>query len=109
MRKRLIIAALTLACIHFALLFGSIVIAFGATMERFDDSSREKSCIERIADHAADILIEPAKSIFTPWMSVHTPTFVEWGILLINSLIWGILPVLIAAGMRWVMMRKFQE
>ncbi|SHJ10991.1 hypothetical protein SAMN02745216_01047 [Desulfatibacillum alkenivorans DSM 16219] len=45
MPKRLFIAALTLAGIHFALLSGSIVIAFGATMERFDDSSREESII----------------------------------------------------------------
>ena len=90
MKKRIIITAVGLAAIHFVLAIGSVMIAFGSGMEAFDNPDYQPSLVERVADALAGILMQPGMSLWTPWVSKNMPNVVEWGLCLLNSLLWGI-------------------
>jgi hypothetical protein len=90
MKKRIIITAVVLAAIHFVLAIGSVMISFGSGMEAFDNPDYQPSLVERVAGALAGILMQPGMSLWTPWMSKNMPNVVEWGLCLLNSLLWGI-------------------
>jgi hypothetical protein len=90
MKKRIIITAVVLAAIHLVLGIGSVMIAFGSGMEAFDNPDYQPSSVERVADTLAGILMQPGMSLWTPWVSKTMPNVVEWGLCLLNSLLWGI-------------------
>ena len=90
MKTRIIITMLVMAGVHLVLAISSVVIAFGSGMEEFDNPHYEPSIIERVADQLSEILMQPIMSLWTPWMSKNMPNVVEWGLCVINSLLWGI-------------------
>ena len=90
MKKRIIITTLVMTSIHFVLAISSVVIAFASGMEAFDNPHYEPSVIERVAVQLSGILMQPGMSFWTPWMSKNMPDVVEWGLCVINSLLWGI-------------------
>lgn len=90
MKKRIIITAVVLAAIHFVLAIGSVIIAFGSGMEAFDNPDYQPSLVERVADALAGFLMQPGMSLWTSWVSKNMPNVVEWGLCLLNSLLWGI-------------------
>ena len=89
MKRRLVITAAALAAIHFVLSIGSVLTAFGAGMDAFDNPDHQASMVEQVADALAGILMQPGASLWTPWMSKNLPDVVEWGICVFNSLLWG--------------------
>lgn len=89
MKKRIIITAVVLAVIHLVFAIGSVVVAYGSKMEAFEIPDYEPSVIERGADHLSGILMQPGRSLWTPWMSKNMPGIVEWGLCIANSLLWG--------------------
>ena len=95
MKKRIIITTVVLAGIHFVLAIGSIGIAFGSGVKAFDNPDYQPPRIERIAARLAGVLAQPGRSLWTPWMSRNMPNVVEWGLCLINSVLWGTILALI--------------
>ncbi len=67
-----------------------MAVAFGSGVEAFDNPDDQPSMVERVADSLAGILMQPGMSLWTPWMSKNMPDVVEWGLCLLNSLLWGI-------------------
>lgn len=90
MKKRIIITTLVMTGIHFVLATSSVIIAFSSRMEAFDNPHYEPSVIERVTCQLSGILMQPGMSLWTPWMSKNMPNVVEWGLFVINSLLWGI-------------------
>jgi len=90
MKTRIIITTVVMTGIHFALTVSSVVIAFGYGMEAFDNPHYEPSVIERVAYRLSGILMQPGMSLWTTWMSKNMPNIFEWGLCVINSLLWGI-------------------
>ncbi len=90
MKKRIIIMAALLAAIHLVLAVGSVMIAYRGGMEAFDNPDYKPSGIVRVADKLAGVLVQPAGSLWTPWMSKNMPAVVEWAFVLGNSLLWGL-------------------
>jgi len=95
MKKRIIITTVVLAGMHFILAIGSIGIAFGLGMRAFDNPDYQPPRIERIAARLAGVLAQPGRSLWTPWMSRNMPDVVEWGLCLINSVLWRAILALI--------------
>ena len=90
MKKRILLAAAGIGVIHLLLSIGAVAVAFGSRMEAFDNPDYQPSMVERVADSLAGILMQPGISLWTPWMSKNMPNVVEWGLGLLNSLLWGI-------------------
>jgi len=90
MKKRILITAVVIAAIHLVLSISSVLVAFGSGMEAFENPDHEPSQLERVADQFAGILMQPGSSVWTPWMSKNMPNVVEWGLCLMNSMLWGI-------------------
>jgi len=90
MKKRILLTAAGIAVIHLLLSIGSVAVAFGSGMEAFDNPDYQPSMVERVADSLAGILMQPGMSLWTPWMSKNMPNVAEWGLCLLNSLLWGI-------------------
>ncbi len=89
MRKRLISQIVILTVIHIIMTIGSVMLSFGSGMESFDNQDYQPSMIGRTADHLAGILIQPAMSLWTPWMSKNMSNMLEWGFFIANSMLWG--------------------
>ena len=90
MKTRIIITTVVMTGIHFVLAISSVVIVIGSGTEAFDNPHYELSVIERVAVQLSGILMQPGMSLWTPWMSKNMPNVVEWGMCIINSLLWGI-------------------
>lgn len=90
MKKKILFTAAGIAAFHLLLSIGSVAVAFGSGMEAFDNPGYQPSMVERVADSIAGILMQPGMSLWTPWMSKNMPNVVEGGLILLNSLLWGI-------------------
>jgi hypothetical protein len=90
MGRRVFISAIIVAVVHLVMTIGSVLIAFGSGMEAFDNPDYQPSMVERVADSLAGILMQPARSLWTPWISKQMPDSLEWALLLTNSLLWGL-------------------
>ena len=89
MKKRIIKTTLVLTAVHFLLMFGSVVIAYGVGMEKFDNPDYQPSGVEGATSQLAGVLVQPGISIWTPWMSKNVPDALEWVLVVANSLLWG--------------------
>ena len=89
MGKRILLTGAGIAVIHFLLSIGSVAVAFSSGMEAFGNPDYLPSMVERVANTLADIMMQPGMSLWTPWMSEHMPDVVEWGVCVLNSLLWG--------------------
>ena len=89
MRKRLIIWTLGLAAAHFIIMLASLLLAYGSGMEEFDNPDYQPTVVERVAEAICPVLMQPAASLWTPWMTKHMPNIVEWLLVLANSILWG--------------------
>ncbi|MBN1912415.1 MAG: hypothetical protein JW818_22025 [Pirellulales bacterium] len=98
MAKRILITALVIAAIHFVLLLGTMMASMVAGMTAFDDTDYEPPRAVRLADGVVQVLAQPAKSLWTPWMSQHMPNVVEWAFFLGNSFLWGLVLSLVLNG-----------
>jgi hypothetical protein len=90
MKKRIIIAILIVAGIHFVVSLGIVCISFVSGMEKFDNPERQFSLFEKASHRLSRVLLQPGLLCWTPWMSKHMPDIVEWGLLFTNSLLWGL-------------------
>ena len=89
MKKRIIIATLIVAGIHFVMSLGAICISYVSGMETFDNPEHQLSLFEKASHSFCRILLQPGLLFWTPWMSKHLPNFVEWFFFGCNSLLWG--------------------
>ena len=89
MKKSILLTAAGIAVIHHFLSIGLVAVAFGSGMEAFGNPDYHPSMVERVADTLAGIVMQPGMSLWTPWMSEHMPDVVEWGVCVLNSLLWG--------------------
>jgi hypothetical protein len=90
MKKSILLTSGGIAVIHLLLSIGSVAVAFGSGMKAFENPDYQPSMAERLADSLVEILTQPAMSLWTSWMSKNIPDVVEWGLYLLNSLLWGI-------------------
>ena len=95
MKKRIIVATLIIAGIHFVLALGTFNISFVSGMERFDNPEHELSLVEKASNRLFRVLLQPGLLCWTPWMSRHLPNFVEWIFFGCNSLLWGLVIALL--------------
>ena len=91
MKRRILITSFVIATIHFLLAIGSLLVSFSLGMGRFDDLVyKGPSPVEKAADTLTRILNQPGMSIWNSWASRHLPGAFEWGLLLANSCLWGL-------------------
>lgn len=92
MKRRILTTAVIIAAIHFVLALGSVVMSFGPGMESFEHHGHQPSTSKgtTVADSLARILLQPGLSLWTPELSENIPDAAEWGLFLLNSLLWGI-------------------
>jgi hypothetical protein len=95
MKKRIIIATLIVASIHFVLSIGIICISYVSGMETFDNPEHQLSLFEKASFGLCRVLLQPGLLCWTPWMSKHLPNFVEWIFFGCNSLLWGLVLALL--------------
>jgi len=95
MKKRIIIATLIIAAIHFVMSIGIICTLFVSGMERFDNPEHQLSMFEKASHHLSRVLLQPGLLCWTSWMSKHLPDFVEWIFFGCNSLLWGLVLALL--------------
>jgi hypothetical protein len=89
MKKRIIVATLVIASIHFVLALGIFGISFVLGMETFDDPEHHVSLFEKASQRLSIVLLQPGLLCWTSLMSKHLPDFVEWIFWGCNSLLWG--------------------
>jgi hypothetical protein len=75
--------------LHLLIMLSCLAISFSLGMERFDVGQLEPKIIEKATNIVANLLMAPAKYLWTSWASKNLPNIVEWALLLTNSLLWG--------------------
>lgn len=86
--KRMIKATAAFSLLHLAALTVSFITAVASSMDRFDTEMPE-GILERTAGAVAEVLMAPGRYLWTEWAGRNLPDFVEWSLLILNSLLWG--------------------
>ena len=100
-KKKLIIWGLGVSAFHLVITLIAFVIAYADTMDDFDRGERTPPTqIQKVAHVLTPILMQPAVSLWTPWMSKHMPNLVECLVFFANSMLWGFGVVVVFKGLR---------
>lgn len=89
-KRRILITVLVVAPFHFVVMVGTMIATMIAGMKQFDDPDYEFSAFEKLAEFIAGILMQPGFSLWRPWMSRNMPNVVEWAVVGLNSILWGV-------------------
>jgi hypothetical protein len=97
-RRRFILTTAILTLAHFVLLIVAECVAGSAYMKALDHPEYQPGLLARLADGAADVLIQPVYCFWTSGVARNMPDLVEWLVVFANSLLWGfVLSLLISA------------
>ena len=85
MNRKNLILLVTFSALHFVLLLSTLMVSMEA-LGHFDDPSWTPSLFYKICKTVSEILIYPGSWI---WSLIKSNDFVEWIVVVTNSLIWG--------------------
>lgn len=94
---RMLKPTLIFASVHLLVALGSVLVAFGDSMARFDLEGAEPGAFARLSSFLAQVLVQPLLSL---WELLPPEGFVrrrlELPLFALNSLLWGV-----AAALLW--------
>ncbi len=90
MQKRIIITAIILAVVHFGLLYYLAGVGVYTDLCAIDNPGSSPSAIGGVSEPLVRILTEPGESLWGPGNLANRSGAVEWTLLALNSLIWGV-------------------
>jgi hypothetical protein len=100
-KKKLIMWGFGLSAFHLVITLVAFCIAYNDTMDDFDrEEPTPPTRIEKVAHVLTPILIQPAVSLWTPWMAKHMPNLVQWLVFFASSMLWGFAVIAILEGLR---------
>ena len=89
-RRRIIAWGLVLTVVHMGVAWVSLVVAAKSLARTLGNpSAPPETGFEKLAEVLLSVLWQPGMSIWTPWMSQHTPNAVETVLFCLNSALWG--------------------
>lgn len=87
--QKFVVVGLLTTAVHFFVSLGLMLISFGQTMARFDNPTLPESGGERVLTAVVNVLWQPALFLSETFFSPPRPMLVEWGVVLLSSLLWG--------------------
>lgn len=92
--------------VHFVLALSLMLISFGQSMARFDNPTLTETTGERLLTAVVNILWQPMLFVTETFFSAPLPNALEWGLLVLNSLLWGGAVVLLGVGATAVVRKR---
>jgi hypothetical protein len=94
-RYRFLAVSAAITVLHAVVTFASIAIAFTRGMRRFDSPALRETYLERVCNVVASIFMQPSAKILTALGAMPRTSVLEWSVLLLNSLLWGLMIALL--------------
>ena len=95
MNRKNLLLLIKLSVLHFALTLSTLIVSL-ESLAHFDDPSWTPPLFTRICETVSKILIYPGSLI---WSHLQANDFVEWIVVITNSLLWGAVGVILV---RWI-------
>ena len=95
MKRKNLSLLIKLSVLHFALTLSTLIASLEA-LGHFDDPSWTPPLLVQICETASRILMYPGSLV---WSHLQANDFVEWTVLIANSLFWGAIGMTI---FRWI-------